>query len=105
MVASLLLSAQGAGIGSLLLGMAERHASQTMGVSTAVMWVIDTRADLLAYYGRRGYVLTDQTAPFPPAEANVGTPKSDGITFVSLRKPLPTAEEELPGGWKESGAD
>ena len=96
---------QGAGIGSLLLGMAERHASQRMGVSTAVMWVINTRADLLAYYARRGYVLTEQTAPFPPAEANVGTPRNEGITFVSLRKPLPTDDEALPGGWRESGAD
>ena len=84
---------QGSGIGGALLGAAERHAASVMGAQTAVLWVISSRADILDWYERRrGYTRTEQTAPFPGAEANVGTPLSGGIEFVRL-------EKRLAGGW------
>ena len=82
---------QGEGIGSLLLSSAEHHASHTMGVAKAVLWVISVRSDLVSYYERRGYVRTEETAPFPPPSAGVGTAKRSDLEFVRLTKQLPSS--------------
>ena len=79
---------QGQGIGKRLILQAENHAATTMGAKMAVLWVIDSRADLLGWYKRMGYVQTGQTAPFP-IEANVGTPMAGAtLEFVRLEKTL-----------------
>ena len=52
------------------------------------MTTISVRAELLAYYERRGYARTGATEPFPENEPRFGLPKVRGLTFVELIKPL-----------------
>lgn len=56
---------QAAGLGRRLIGAAEDHAVRHFGARTMEMTVIDARAELIAYYQRRGYALTGETRPFP----------------------------------------
>lgn len=58
-------SLQAAGLGRALLAAAEVLAAQTFGARQIEMTVIDQRAELIAYYERRGYVRTGETRPFP----------------------------------------
>ena len=79
---------QGQGVGKALLRTAEQHATKQMGAELAVLWVITSRAELISWYERLGYVRTEKTVPFP-TDANVGVPV-DGMSleFVRLEKPL-----------------
>ncbi|MCA9616928.1 MAG: GNAT family N-acetyltransferase [Myxococcales bacterium] len=79
---------QGAGLGSELLAAAERHARDAMGARALRMTVISVREELLAWYGRRGYRLTGERAPFPYCDARFGVPKRDDLEFVVLEKAL-----------------
>jgi GNAT superfamily N-acetyltransferase len=79
---------QARGIGGRLLSAAERHAQRALCATACELWVLTGRADIITWYERKGYVRTEQTAPFPPAEANVGTPRVAGLEFVRLVKPL-----------------
>ncbi|MCB9620321.1 MAG: GNAT family N-acetyltransferase [Sandaracinus sp.] len=79
---------QGAGIGSVLLGAAEKHAREALGATALRMTVISVREELLAWYGRRGYRLTGERAPFPYGDARFGVPKRDDLEFVVLEKAL-----------------
>lgn len=56
---------QGGGIGRLLLDEAARVARDELGLQAIEMTVIDCRAELVAWYERRGYVRTGETRPFP----------------------------------------
>lgn len=56
---------QAAGLGRRLIAAAEDHAVRHFGAQTMEMTVIDVRAELIAYYQRRGYALTGETRPFP----------------------------------------
>jgi GNAT superfamily N-acetyltransferase len=58
-------SLQAAGLGRVLLAAAEALAAQTFSARQIEMTVIDQRAELIAYYERRGYVRTGETRPFP----------------------------------------
>ncbi len=78
---------QGSGIGKCFLAEAERFVRQEWGAPVLEMTVISSRAELIAYYQRRGYMLTDETRPFP-REARFGLPKVDDLEFVVLRKRL-----------------
>ena len=51
------------------------------------MWVISVRAELIAWYQRRGFeVVPGETLPFP-TEAGVGVPLSpEPLVFVKLEK-------------------
>ena len=69
-----------------------------MGVSASVLWVISLRTDVISWYERRGYVATGETAPFPPAEANVGSPRRADLKFIRMQKTLPIRQDALPGG-------
>jgi len=51
------------------------------------MMVLDNRQDIIAWYQKCGYLLTDETAPFPKG-LNVGVPKVE-LQFVRLRRPMP----------------
>ena len=63
-------------------------SEEQMGAELAVLWVITSRAELISWYERLGYVRTEKTVPFP-TDANVGVPV-DGMSleFVRLEKPL-----------------
>jgi GNAT superfamily N-acetyltransferase len=56
---------QAAGLGRALIAQAETVARDVFGAQVMEMTVIDRRADLIAWYQRRGYVLSAQTRPFP----------------------------------------
>ncbi len=71
---------QSAGLGRKLLDAAEDLA-RAEGIAAMEMTVIDSRASLIAWYERRGYVRTGETRPFPVL-------RDPPITFVVLEKPL-----------------
>lgn len=80
--------AQGSGRGRGLLEAAERHAREIWGVRAVSMTVIEQRDELIAWYERRGYQRTGQTAPFPYGDERFGEPKRADLRFVVLRKEL-----------------
>jgi hypothetical protein len=52
------------------------------------MTVIDLRAELIAWYERRGYRRTGEYRPFPYGDARFGLPKRDDLRFEWLVKDL-----------------
>ena len=79
---------QGSGLGKILMAQAERFVQQQWGLSVMQMTVIDCRAELIAFYERRGYVRTGITKPFPYGDARFGLPKRDDLRFEILEKTL-----------------
>ncbi len=79
---------QAQGIGRKLLQEAEAYA-RTLGCQAVEMTVISQRAELIAWYERRGYALTGETRPFPMGDERFGQPKTD-LEFVVMRKALGT---------------
>lgn len=72
---------QAGGLGKRLMAEAEAQARALFGVARIEMTVIDSRAELIAFYERRGYRVTGETRPFPVA---VEPP----LRFAVLVKPL-----------------
>lgn len=56
---------QGSGLGKRLIDAAEAIARETFHAAQIEMTVIEVRAELLAYYQRRGYVPNGEYRPFP----------------------------------------
>ncbi|WP_380874206.1 N-acetyltransferase [Sphingomonas sp. DBB INV C78] len=56
---------QAGGLGKLLVAAAEAEARRGFAAERMEMTVIDLRAELIRYYERRGYVVTDEKRPFP----------------------------------------
>lgn len=81
-------TAQGGGIGKVVLAEAERIARHTFGCARMRMTVIDCRDELIAFYERRGYVRTGITKPFPYGNPRYGEPKRDDLRFEILEKDL-----------------
>jgi ribosomal protein S18 acetylase RimI-like enzyme len=79
---------QGGGLGRRLLAGAEQDARRRWGVTAVHMTVIAQRAELIAWYERRGYRATGETAPFPYGDARFGEPLRPDLHFVVLRKAL-----------------
>lgn len=71
---------QSGGLGRRLLDAAENHA-RALGVAAMEMTVIDSRAELIAWYVRRGYALTGETRPYPVL-------RDPPVNFVVLEKAL-----------------
>lgn len=80
-------AAQAAGLGKRLLQAAETEASRAGGHAIE-MTVIRQRPELIAYYQRRGYVLTSEARPFPYGDPRFGHPTRDDLDFVVLVKAL-----------------
>lgn len=78
---------QGAGLGRALLERSEEIA-RGWGCPRMRMTVIDRRAELIAYYERRGWRRTGATEPFPENDPRFGLPKVAGLRFAELVKPL-----------------
>ncbi|CAI3140864.1 hypothetical protein MWMV18_MWMV18_01246 [Acinetobacter calcoaceticus] len=55
-------------------------------LTNAVMYVLDVRSELIAYYERRGYVKTGNEQPYP-VEANVGG-RMVPIKLIEMKKDL-----------------
>lgn len=76
---------QNQGLGKQMLGHAERHAAENYGAACIKMSVLSSRPELLAFYERRGYVLTGEAEEYP-LSAGVGRPMIDDIQVLSLAK-------------------
>ena len=79
---------QGSGRGRGLLEAAERYIREVWSARAVSMTVIEQRNELIAWYERRGYHRTGQTAPFPYGDERFGEPKRPDLRFVVLRKDL-----------------
>lgn len=69
---------QSSGLGGRLLATAERFCAR-LGVSRMEMSVIDRRAELIAWYDRKGWTDNGNRSPFPDHPA---------LSFVELCKPV-----------------
>ena len=79
---------QGEGLGKLVLAEAERLVRAEWEAREMHMTVISARADLIAWYERRGYLRTGQTSPFPYGDERFGVPRRDDLEFELLVKKL-----------------
>ena len=77
---------QGGGLGRRLLAGAEQDVRRRWSSRAVVMTVIAQRSELIAWYVRRGYRTTGETAPFPYGDLRFGEPKRPDLRFVVLRK-------------------
>ena len=78
---------QGNGVGRQMLRYAELLAAEQWQAGEIEMVVISQRQDLIEYYQRRGYQLSDDISDFP-VELDVGIPKVEGLTITVLNKLL-----------------
>lgn len=79
---------QGAGVGKHVLAEAERIAREDWRLPAMRMTVIDVRAELIAFYERRGYARTGIKKPFPYGDERFGLPRRADLRFEVLEKPL-----------------
>eukprot|EP00468_Gymnochlora_sp_CCMP2014_P001341 CAMPEP_0167741866 /NCGR_PEP_ID=MMETSP0110_2-20121227/1097_1 /TAXON_ID=629695 /ORGANISM="Gymnochlora sp., Strain CCMP2014" /LENGTH=169 /DNA_ID=CAMNT_0007625971 /DNA_START=248 /DNA_END=757 /DNA_ORIENTATION=+ len=75
---------QSSGIGGKLLNAAETHARDVWQVQEAVMYLLDVREKLFAWYSKKGYEKTGKKVPFPD-DVDVGVPKVE-LQFDELLK-------------------
>lgn len=74
---------QAGGIGRALIAEAERHAIRRFGARVMEMTVIARRAELIAYYERRGYRRTGEIRPFP-----MEVPEATSFSMAVLERVL-----------------
>ncbi|MFE9082621.1 GNAT family N-acetyltransferase [Brevundimonas sp. NPDC003935] len=79
---------QAGGLGRLLIEAAEADAVARFSATRMEMTVIRQRAELIAWYERRGYVLTGETRPFPLDDERFGLPQTRELEFVVMEKAL-----------------
>jgi ribosomal protein S18 acetylase RimI-like enzyme len=79
---------QAAGLGRRLLEAAERYAAAELGATRIEMTVIGVRAELIAWYERRGYLRTGERRPFPYGDERFGLPRRPDLDFEVLGKAL-----------------
>ncbi len=79
---------QAAGLGKLLIAAAEHDAQALFGARRIEMTVIRQRAELIAYYERRGYARTGEERPFPLDDPRFGLPRTRDLAFVVLARKL-----------------
>jgi ribosomal protein S18 acetylase RimI-like enzyme len=73
--------------GRALLASAEGFANQR-GAHRIRMSVVNVRKSLIAWYQRRGYLLTGEIQPFPYDDQRFGRPLRDDLHFVMLEKDI-----------------
>ena len=81
-------SLQGSGTGRRVVEGAAAFAREHWGTRVMRMKVIVQRAELIAWYERRGYRDSGERAAFPYGDARFGLPKRGDLSFVVLEKPL-----------------
>ncbi|GHF04087.1 MULTISPECIES: GNAT family N-acetyltransferase [Streptomyces] len=81
-------TAQGGGLGKAVMAEAERVARDEWGVREMHMTVIRQRAELIAWYERRGYRRTGRMSPFPYGDERFGIPQRADLEFELLVKEL-----------------
>ncbi|WP_336936116.1 GNAT family N-acetyltransferase [Acinetobacter beijerinckii] len=76
---------QNLGYGRELLDYVEAYVAQNyLEIQHLIMYVLDVRCELIAYYQRRGYELTGHTEPYP-IDADVGQPLVP-IQLIEMKK-------------------
>lgn len=80
---------QAAGLGRRILEAAERLAVARWAATRMEMTVIGQRRELIEWYERRGYHLTDERRPFPYQHLVNGPALRDDLYFAVLTKDLP----------------
>ncbi len=78
---------QGAGAGKLMLSEAEKYASSFFCSEKCAMVVVSERAELIAFYLRRGYQNTGLVLDYP-LSAGAGIPKNPEMKIEVLEKRL-----------------
>ncbi|MFJ5925030.1 GNAT family N-acetyltransferase [Kitasatospora sp. NPDC092948] len=81
-------TAQGGGLGRQVMARAEEWARAAWGVTAMEMTVIEQRAELIAWYERRGYTRTGVFEPFPYGDERFGVPLRPDLRFEKLVKSL-----------------
>lgn len=81
-------AAQAGGVGRRTLAEAERLAATEWHCRRMEMTVISIRAELIAWYLRRGYRRTGRFKPFPYGDERFGIPKRDDLRFELLERSL-----------------
>jgi GNAT superfamily N-acetyltransferase len=76
------------GLGGVLLAAAELVARERWACRSLKMKVISLRSELIAWYRRRGYGPTGETAPFPYGDPRYGLPRRPDLRFIVLSKAL-----------------
>lgn len=84
--------AQASGLGRALLAAAEQWAAEHWQTREMQMTVIAQRAELIAWYERRGYAATGETRPFPYDDARFGLPRRADLYFRVFAKALAVRE-------------
>jgi ribosomal protein S18 acetylase RimI-like enzyme len=79
---------QGQGMGKRFLAEAEGFARDRLGCVTMRMLVITLRAELIAWYERRGYRRTGELDVFPYGDERFGIPLRDDLKFEVMSKNL-----------------
>ena len=79
---------QAGGLGRRLIAAAEQAAREAFASTAVEMTVIAQRAELIAWYERRGYVRTGERRPFPLDDPRFGLPRTHDLAFVVLCKTL-----------------
>lgn len=79
---------QGGGLGKAVLAEAERIAREQWQCRAMRMTVIEQRAELIAWYERRGYRRSGEYQPFPYGDERFGVPRRDDLRFEVLVKDL-----------------
>jgi GNAT superfamily N-acetyltransferase len=74
-------------LGRTLLAEAEAWAGK-VGARRIRMTVVGIRDSLIAWYQRRGYVLTGETRPFPYENREIGVTDRRDLDFVVLEKAI-----------------
>ncbi|OYY70626.1 GNAT family N-acetyltransferase [Sphingomonas sp. 28-63-12] len=82
---------QAQGLGKYLIAEAEAEAIRRFGTTRMELTVIRQRAELVAFYERRGYRLTGEERPFPYGDTRFGEPRRDDLVFVVLARDLAKA--------------
>lgn len=77
---------QNEGLGKKILAAAEKYAIEHE-CNTIEITVISDRSELIAWYERRGFVLTGQQKPFPNNNPEFGIPKKT-LHFIVMHKIL-----------------
>ena len=79
---------QASGLGRQLLAASEAFARDEWKARLVHMTVIVQRAELIAWYERRGYTRTGLLERFPYGDARFGLPRRDDLQFEVLEKVL-----------------
>ncbi len=74
-------------LGRALLAAAEDFARER-GAHRIRMTVVNVRDTLIAWYGRRGYTLTQETHPFPYGDERYGKPLRNDLYLAVLEKDI-----------------